>query len=90
MRAPRFRIAATTLAIATWASGAWADVTVAVDAAADTHAISPLIYGVNFPTAAQLATKTVTVMRRGGLMAFRENCVAKSVGFFPRQWPAKS
>lgn len=61
--------------MATWGSGAWADVTIAVDASADTHPISPLIYGVNFPTAAHLATKTITVMRRGGNATSRYNYV---------------
>lgn len=55
-----------------WATLARADVTVTVDAAADNHPISPLIYGMNFPSDAQLAAG-VPLARWGGNSTSRYN-----------------
>jgi MYXO-CTERM domain-containing protein len=57
----------------TLASPALAQVEVAIDPAADQRAISPLIYGLNFPSDAQLAEGRVTVGRWGGNSVTRYN-----------------
>jgi MYXO-CTERM domain-containing protein len=48
-------------------------VTVTVDAAQDVHSISPLIYGMNFPDAAQLADGKIPLARWGGNGTSRYN-----------------
>ena len=55
-----------------WATTSRADVTVTVDASADNHPISPLIYGMNFPSDAQLAAG-VPLARWGGNSTSRYN-----------------
>lgn len=65
----RIRVAAILVACAT---AARADVTVTVDANANPHPISPLIYGMNFPDAAQLAAG-VPLARWGGNSTSRYN-----------------
>ncbi|MEP7120733.1 MAG: glycoside hydrolase family 44 protein [Byssovorax sp.] len=61
------------LALSLSISVARADVTVAVDPAASAHPISPLIYGVNFPTDAQIDAAHLTVGRWGGNSVTRYN-----------------
>jgi len=46
---------------------------VTVDAAADQHPISPLIYGMNFPSAAQASAVELTLARWGGNRTTRYN-----------------
>jgi MYXO-CTERM domain-containing protein len=53
--------------------GARAAVTVAVDPAAGAHPISPLIYGLNFPTLPQLEATRLTLGRWGGNSVTRYN-----------------
>jgi hypothetical protein len=50
-----------------------AQATVAVDPSADAHPISPLIYGANFPSEAQIAAGRLTVGRWGGNTTSRYN-----------------
>ncbi|HVU02457.1 MAG TPA: glycoside hydrolase family 44 protein [Polyangiaceae bacterium] len=71
MRLTRLPGVAAMLVVATWGTTVLADVT--VDAAADNHAISPLVYGVNFPSADQITQGNLTVMRRGGNATTRYN-----------------
>ncbi len=59
------------------ASSASAQVKVAVDPSADAHPISPLIYGMNFPSAAQVAGGGITVARWGGNGTTRYNYETK-------------
>ncbi len=61
------------LALSASAPLARADVTVAVDPAANAHPISPLIYGVNFPSDAQIDAGRLTVGRWGGNSVTRYN-----------------
>lgn len=68
-----FPAALTLSALALFAPFARADVTVAVDPAANAHPISPLIYGVNFPTDAQIDAGHLTVGRWGGNAVTRYN-----------------
>lgn len=55
------------------ATRAEAQVTVSVDPGADVHPISPLIYGVNFPSAAQLSEGHLAYARWGGNSTSRYN-----------------
>src|SRR5262249_17930868 len=50
-----------------------AQVTVTVDAAQDVHPISPLIYGMNFPSAAQISAAKIPLARWGGNSTSRYN-----------------
>lgn len=61
------------LSLATLAAPAAAQITVAVDPTADAHAISPLIYGANFPSDAQIAAGRLTLGRWGGNTTSRYN-----------------
>jgi hypothetical protein len=61
------------LALCALAPLALADVTVAVDPAANAHPISPMIYGVNFPSDAQIDGGRLTVGRWGGNAVTRYN-----------------
>jgi hypothetical protein len=63
----------TALGILAFAPLARADVTVAVDPAANAHPISPLIYGLNFPSAQQIDDAHLTVGRWGGNSVTRYN-----------------
>jgi MYXO-CTERM domain-containing protein len=63
----------TALALSALAPFARAGVTVTVDPAADAHPISPLIYGVNFPTDAQIDAAHLTIGRWGGNAVTRYN-----------------
>lgn len=65
-----FAFAASVLALA---PGALAQVKVSVDPSADAHPISPLIYGLNFPSDAQLDLGRITVGRWGGNAVTRYN-----------------
>jgi hypothetical protein len=69
MRPGFFALTLTALA----ASGANAQVTVAVDAAANRHPISPLIYGVHFADTPTLLDLNATINRYGGNSAGRYN-----------------
>ncbi len=55
------------------APSARADITIAVDPAANAHPISPLIYGVNFPSSQQIDGGRLTVGRWGGNAVTRYN-----------------
>ncbi|HWA90513.1 MAG TPA: glycoside hydrolase family 44 protein [Rhizomicrobium sp.] len=59
------RVSAAILALFA-ASAAEADVTVAIDATANRHAINPMIYGVNFATKTQLELLGAPLNRQGG------------------------
>ena len=72
MRRLAFALSAA-LALSSLAPFAHADVTVAVDPAANAHLISPLIYGVNFPSDAQIDAAHLTVGRWGGNAVTRYN-----------------
>ena len=50
-----------------------AQVTVAIDPTADVHPISPLIYGMNFASAAQVAAARIPITRWGGNTTSRYN-----------------
>jgi hypothetical protein len=50
-----------------------AQVTVAIDPTLDVHPISPLVYGMNFPSAAQVSQGKIPLMRRGGNGTTRYN-----------------
>ena len=63
----------TALALSALSTLAHADVTVAVDPAANAHPISPLIYGLNFPTDPQIDAAHLTVGRWGGNAVTRYN-----------------
>src|SRR5262245_43969386 len=52
---------------------AHAQVTVSVDATADNHPISPLIYGMNFPSDQQITAAKIPVARWGGNATSRYN-----------------
>ena len=65
--------AAAALALALSASGAEAAVAVSVDPNADRHPVSPLVYGMNFGTAAQMSRLKVPVRRWGGNSTTRYN-----------------
>ncbi|PYQ17838.1 MAG: cellulase, partial [Acidobacteria bacterium] len=71
----RTRLVALTLAALTpsWAHAQNPPVTVAVDAAANRHAISPLVYGVHFAPTATLQDLNATVNRYGGNSSGRYN-----------------
>jgi len=74
---PRHRILAAAIAALAAALGplapASAAVTVSVDPNADRHAVSPLIYGINFGTAVQMSRLKVPVRRWGGNSTTRYN-----------------
>jgi hypothetical protein len=55
------------------AAGASAQVSVAVDPTQDAHVISPLIYGMNFATDAQIAAGKIPLSRWGGNSTTRYN-----------------
>jgi Glycoside hydrolase family 44 len=61
------------LALLALACPARADVTVAVDPAANAHLISPRIYGLNFPSDAQIDAGKIAVGRWGGNSTSRYN-----------------
>jgi MYXO-CTERM domain-containing protein len=61
------------LALLALSAPAGAQVTVAVDPSADAHVISPLIYGMNFPSDQQLSGAKVTAARWGGNSTTRYN-----------------
>jgi hypothetical protein len=50
-----------------------AQVTVAVDPTLDVHPVSPLVYGMNFPSTAQVSQGKIPIMRRGGNATTRYN-----------------
>lgn len=56
-----------------WTSSAMAQVTVAVDPSMDAHPISPLIYGMNFASDAQISAAKVPFTRWGGNSTSRYN-----------------
>jgi MYXO-CTERM domain-containing protein len=70
MRTPLLLACPAFLAVA---GAARAQVTVAVDPTADVHPISPLIYGVNFPSDDQIDAAKLTVGRWGGNATTRYN-----------------
>lgn len=71
MRRPaRLLLAAAAL---TLSPSALAQVKVTVDPSADVHAISPLIYGLNFPSEEQLDLGNITIGRWGGNSVTRYN-----------------
>ena len=55
------------------APAARAQVTVAIDPTADLHAIAPLIYGINFASAAQAGGARIPLTRWGGNSTSRYN-----------------
>jgi hypothetical protein len=70
----RLGLACAALAAATAvAPPSWADARVSVDAAQSRRAISPLVYGMAFPTDAQIDGAAVTVARWGGNSTSRYN-----------------
>jgi hypothetical protein len=50
-----------------------AQVTVAVAPTLDVHPVSPLVYGMNFPSTAQVSQGRIPIMRRGGNATTRYN-----------------
>jgi hypothetical protein len=56
-----------------WATVAWGQATVTVDLTHDVHPISPLIYGANFPSDAQVSEGGLTLARWGGNSTTRYN-----------------
>ena len=73
MGRPVFAFSGALSALVLFTSSARADVIVTVDPAANAHPISPLIYGVNFPTDAQIDAAHLTVGRWGGNAVTRYN-----------------
>src|SRR5262245_47905704 len=64
---------AVALALSAVAAPAGAQVTIDVDPTADAHPISPLIYGMNFPSDQQIGDARVAVGRWGGNSVTRYN-----------------
>ncbi|MCC6554804.1 MAG: glycoside hydrolase family 44 protein [Polyangiaceae bacterium] len=73
MRRSRCPTLTLALSLAALSAPAAAQVTVAVDPTSDARPISPLIYGVNFPSDAQLEQAGLTVGRWGGNAVTRYN-----------------